>query len=265
MMDWIRLPEAVPSFGAMVGWAPQPLPVLPLIGVLLAAWYGWGVYRVTSSGRMWPWTRTASFLFGCILLILVTGLAVEGYGYELVYREHRVLSESPPAALAAVLVITSVISPALRQNAARVAELCRAPIVYLRAATVEALRRAGIGLGRSFAAGGLVAAGGGFGSFRPKGGKRIVHGVQACWVATARSAAAITGARSSCWARTKTFIASMAATEAKIALSSVERWERGLPNMTGVLRWCCLPLSKPRANCRFARKNAVFSGVGRTR
>ncbi len=78
MMDWIRLPEAVPSFGAMVGWAPQPLPVLPLIGVLLAAWYGWGVYRVTSSGRVWPWTRTASFLFGCILLILVTGARRRG-------------------------------------------------------------------------------------------------------------------------------------------------------------------------------------------
>ena len=46
MMDWIRLPEAGPSFGAMVGVGPpQPLPVLPLIGVLLAAWYGWGVYR----------------------------------------------------------------------------------------------------------------------------------------------------------------------------------------------------------------------------
>ena len=66
---------------------------------------------------------------------------VEGYGYELVYRERRVLSE-PPAALAAVLVITSVVSPALRQNAARVAELARVPIVYLRAATVEAVRRA---------------------------------------------------------------------------------------------------------------------------
>ncbi len=102
MMDWIRLPEAVPSFGAMVGWAPQPLPVLPLIGVLLAAWYGWGVYRVTSSGRVWPWTRTASFLFGCILLILVTGLAVEGYGYELFsiwMFQHLTLSMAIPPLL----------------------------------------------------------------------------------------------------------------------------------------------------------------------
>ena len=101
-MDWIRLPEAVPSFGAMVGWAPQPLPVLPLIGVLLAAWYGWGVYRVTSSGRVWPWTRTASFLFGCILLILVTGLAVEGYGYELFsiwMFQHLTLSMAIPPLL----------------------------------------------------------------------------------------------------------------------------------------------------------------------
>ncbi|MBP1054244.1 cytochrome c oxidase assembly protein [Rhodococcus sp. IC4_135] len=86
----------------MVGWAPQPLPVLPLIGVLLAAWYGWGVYRVTSSGRVWPWTRTASFLFGCILLILVTGLAVEGYGYELFsiwMFQHLTLSMAIPPLL----------------------------------------------------------------------------------------------------------------------------------------------------------------------
>ncbi|WP_222672102.1 cytochrome c oxidase assembly protein [Rhodococcus erythropolis] len=101
-MDWIRLPEAAPSFGALVGWAPQPLPVLPLIGVLLAAWYCWGVCRVKSSGRVWPWTRTASFLFGCVLLILVTGLAIEGYGYELFsiwMFQHLTLSMAIPPLL----------------------------------------------------------------------------------------------------------------------------------------------------------------------
>lgn len=101
-MDWIRLPEAAPSFGEMVGWAPQPLPLLPVIGILMAAWYCWGVHRVKASGRAWPWTRTASFVFGCVLLILVTGLAVEGYGYELFsiwMFQHLTLSMAIPPLL----------------------------------------------------------------------------------------------------------------------------------------------------------------------
>ena len=59
---------------------------------------------------------------------------VEGYGYELLYRERRILAGTPPATLAAILVVTPVVSHPLRENAARLAEVCRVPIVYLRAA-----------------------------------------------------------------------------------------------------------------------------------
>ncbi|QSE87641.1 cytochrome c oxidase assembly protein (plasmid) [Rhodococcus pseudokoreensis] len=101
-MEWVDLPEAPPSFGAMLSWNPQPLPILPMLGLALAAWYCWGVRRVRAGGRVWPWSRTASFLGGCLLLILVTGLGIEGYGFELFsvwMFQHLTLSMAVPPLL----------------------------------------------------------------------------------------------------------------------------------------------------------------------
>lgn len=66
---------------------------------------------------------------------------VESYGYELLYRERRILGGTPPATLAAILVVASVVSHPLRENAARLAEVCRVPIVYLRAPSLSQVRR----------------------------------------------------------------------------------------------------------------------------
>lgn len=66
---------------------------------------------------------------------------VQQSGYELLYRERRVLGGSPPTTLAGVLVVTSVVSHPLREHAARLAESCRVPIVYLRTPSLEAVRR----------------------------------------------------------------------------------------------------------------------------
>ncbi|MGN2642129.1 MULTISPECIES: cytochrome c oxidase assembly protein [Nocardia] len=79
----VHLPEAAPSLTAFLGWAPQPVPVLPVTGLVLAACYGWGVVRVRRAGRRWPWWRTVSFTTGCAILVAVTGLGIEGYGYRL--------------------------------------------------------------------------------------------------------------------------------------------------------------------------------------
>ncbi|WP_067723288.1 cytochrome c oxidase assembly protein [Nocardia yamanashiensis] len=79
----VHLPSAPPSPAAMFGWNPQPLPLLPLVGIVLAGLYIWGVRRVLADGRAWPWWRTACFLTGCAVLVAVTGLAIEGYGFEL--------------------------------------------------------------------------------------------------------------------------------------------------------------------------------------
>ena len=65
----------------------------------------------------------------------------EGYGYELLYRERRVLCGSPPTTLAGILVVASVVSHPLREYAARLSEICHVPIVYLRAPSLAAVRR----------------------------------------------------------------------------------------------------------------------------
>lgn len=101
-MVWANLPEAPPSLGAMLSWNPQPLPLLPALGTVLAAWYCWAVHRVHRNGRVWAWPRTASFLGGCLLLILVTGLGIEGYGFELFsvwMFQHLTLSMAVPPLL----------------------------------------------------------------------------------------------------------------------------------------------------------------------
>lgn len=66
---------------------------------------------------------------------------VEAHGYELIYRERKILGGTPPATLAAILVVTPVVSHPLREHAARLAAACRVPIVYLRAPSLAAVRR----------------------------------------------------------------------------------------------------------------------------
>lgn len=83
------------------------------------------VLLVGGIGRMEPQYRTL----------------VESYGYELLFRERRLLAGTPPTRLAAILVVTSVVSHPLRENAARLAAVCHVPIVYLRAPSVSAVRR----------------------------------------------------------------------------------------------------------------------------
>ncbi|MBL1075409.1 cytochrome c oxidase assembly protein [Nocardia sp. 2] len=79
----IHLPDAPPSIGAMLAWNPQHVPLLPVVAIALALLYIRGVLRMRETGRAWAWWRTASFLSGCLALFLVTGLAIEGYGFRL--------------------------------------------------------------------------------------------------------------------------------------------------------------------------------------
>ncbi|MEU0538401.1 cytochrome c oxidase assembly protein [Nocardia sp. NPDC005978] len=67
----------------MLAWDPQPLPVLPVLAGVTAVMYVAGVIRLRrTTGRGWPWWRTACFLGGCLVLAMVTGLGIEGYGYK---------------------------------------------------------------------------------------------------------------------------------------------------------------------------------------
>ncbi|BDT85555.1 MULTISPECIES: cytochrome c oxidase assembly protein [Nocardia] len=79
----LNLPAAPPSWLSYLAWDPDSVPVLPILGTGLIGLYLAGVYRVRSAGRRWPWWRTVSFVCGCLVLIAVTGLAIDGYGHRL--------------------------------------------------------------------------------------------------------------------------------------------------------------------------------------
>ena len=67
---------------------------------------------------------------------------VEGYGYELMFREKRIPRGTPPTNLAAVIVVASVVSHPMRETAAKIAEIRAVPIAYLRAPSLSAVRSA---------------------------------------------------------------------------------------------------------------------------
>lgn len=83
MTNDVVVPPSPPSMVGMLGWFPPPLPVLPAAAVVLTVWYLLAARAVRSTGMPWPWTRTASFLAGCVALAAVTGLAIDSYGYRL--------------------------------------------------------------------------------------------------------------------------------------------------------------------------------------
>jgi cytochrome c oxidase assembly factor CtaG len=77
------LPTTPPSVSTMLAWLPPPVPLLPVVAIGSAVWYSIAVWTVTARGGAWPWTRTVSFLAGCLVLAAVTGLAIDSYGYRL--------------------------------------------------------------------------------------------------------------------------------------------------------------------------------------
>lgn len=81
MNDWI--PDAPPTLLGYFTLLPQPFPLLPVVGVLLATAYLIGAIRLWGQRRRWSVIRTVSFLLGCLTLVATTGLGVENYGYAL--------------------------------------------------------------------------------------------------------------------------------------------------------------------------------------
>nr|WP_184216277.1 cytochrome c oxidase assembly protein [Microbacterium marinum] len=89
-----------PTLSDFVSYIPLELPVLPAVGVLLAAVYLAGAIRLWKAGRRWPVWRSLSFLLGCIALAAITGLGVEAYGYALfsvfMFQQLTLMMAIPP-------------------------------------------------------------------------------------------------------------------------------------------------------------------------
>jgi len=98
MNDWI--PDTPPTLEAFLTPILPPVPVLPVIGLLMAVLYLAGAIRLWHQRRGWSVARAVSFLLGCIALIAVTGMAVEGYGYLLfsvfMFQQLTLMMAIPP-------------------------------------------------------------------------------------------------------------------------------------------------------------------------
>lgn len=79
----VWVPILPPSFEQFLAPNIQPIPLLPLVALILAAWYAVGAIRLWSQRRRWSIIRTICFLLGCCMLAVVTGAGIEGYGYEM--------------------------------------------------------------------------------------------------------------------------------------------------------------------------------------
>ncbi|GAB2524927.1 cytochrome c oxidase assembly protein [Microbacterium sp. NPDC077391] len=98
MNDWIS--DTPPTLEAFLTPILPPVPVLPVLGLLMAVMYLAGAIRLWRQGRRWSVARTVCFLLGCIVLVAVTGLAVEGYGYLLfsvfMFQQLTLMMAIPP-------------------------------------------------------------------------------------------------------------------------------------------------------------------------
>ncbi|WP_085370066.1 cytochrome c oxidase assembly protein [Leifsonia sp. NCR5] len=95
-----RIPEAPPSLDTFLQWAPQPVPVLPVLGAVAAALYLTAVLAARHRGISWPWWRTGLFLTGAALIVALTGSALEGYGYRMfsvfMFQQLTLMMTVPP-------------------------------------------------------------------------------------------------------------------------------------------------------------------------
>ncbi len=97
------LPSDPPSLRTLLSVdLGDPFPVIALGALVVAVWYLASVARTRSEGRTWPWYRTASFLTGCAITAVVTGLQIDSYGYALFsvfVFQHLTLSMAVPPLL----------------------------------------------------------------------------------------------------------------------------------------------------------------------
>ncbi|MDO8108026.1 cytochrome c oxidase assembly protein [Isoptericola sp. b441] len=96
------MPTRSPTFGRMIAWHPQPIPLLPALAVGLLAAYLVGTAVLHRRGVRWPVHRTVWWVAGVATLLAVTGTGVDGYGMELFsvhMVQHMVLNMLTPVLL----------------------------------------------------------------------------------------------------------------------------------------------------------------------
>lgn len=76
----VWLPTLAPSLSEYLSPNLQPIPLIPALALLAGIFYLAGAIKLWTQGRPWSPVRTASFLSGCLAIIIVMGAGIEGYG-----------------------------------------------------------------------------------------------------------------------------------------------------------------------------------------
>ena len=93
------MPMSPPTAANLTAFHLQPIPVFPIACALALALYLTGVVRLHRRGDSWPLLRTASFVFGLVTVVLMTGTGIGGYGmmlFSVHMIQHMVLSMLSP-------------------------------------------------------------------------------------------------------------------------------------------------------------------------
>ncbi|MGH3423897.1 MAG: cytochrome c oxidase assembly protein [Nocardioidaceae bacterium] len=112
------MPDLPPTLARLLAVHPQPVPILPVLGVVLLGLYVAGVLRLRRRGVRWPVGRSVAWLLGISLLWAVTATGVEAYGMMLMsvhMIQHMMLTMVVPI----VLLLGSPVALALRALPAR--------------------------------------------------------------------------------------------------------------------------------------------------
>ncbi|MDO5878123.1 MULTISPECIES: cytochrome c oxidase assembly protein [Paenarthrobacter] len=96
----VWLPSLPPSLGEYLAPNLQPVPLIPALTLLAAVFYLAGAISLWRQGRHWSPIRTASFLFGCLAIIVVMGAGIEGYGLRMfsifMFQQLTLMMAVPP-------------------------------------------------------------------------------------------------------------------------------------------------------------------------
>jgi putative membrane protein len=91
---------------------PQPVPILPVLGLLLLVGYAVGVVMLVRRGDAWPPLRSGCWLLGIASIELMTATGFDGYGMELFsihMIQHMTLSMLTPILLCLGAPVTLVL------------------------------------------------------------------------------------------------------------------------------------------------------------
>ena len=96
----VWVPTAPPDLTQFLAPNLQPVPLIPAIGVILFVAYSAGAIRLWATGRRWSVVRTVCFLTGCVILTVVMGAGLEGYGYRMfsvfMFQQLTLMMAVPP-------------------------------------------------------------------------------------------------------------------------------------------------------------------------